>query len=146
MINSYSLNIIDYKKNYQETYNKHIIFYFILLSIFIVGLIFITFNFDYYTYYNGTFILESENTYSIFVNSFDIEKVTTNNILIKDGIKYQYKIKEVNNPVFSDNGYYQKVIIILNVHNNNNIKIFNAQIIISKKKIFWYIVEYLKGV
>lgn len=135
--------IIDYKKIYMNKYKKHLCLYLFIIMIFVITLITITFKLNYYTYYNGTFLLEDKNTYSIIVNYYDIEKILHNNYLIKDNEKYQYKIKEVSEIQNNKQDYFQKITITINM--NKDTKLFNAKIIISKKKIFWYIVDYLKG-
>jgi len=135
--------IIDYKKIYTDKYKKYLYLYLFIIIIFVISLVMITFKLNYYTYYNGTFLLEDKKTYSIIVNYYDIEKILHNNYFIKDNKKYQYKIKEVSEVQNSSQDYFQKITITTNI--SKDIKIFNAKIITSKKKIFWYIVDYLKG-
>lgn len=138
------ITISDYNMIYGFKYTRNIIFNFVVLIIFIISLLLITLRCNYYTYYNGTFLLEKESLYSILVDYSDTCKIPKNGYLYVNNKEYEYKIKEVSDVIESGNIYFQKITI--DIKKINNTKIFDGRIVISKKKLIKYIVDYLKGV
>ena len=137
------ISIADYKTIYGFKYFKQIVIYFVILVIFIISLILITFNFDYYTYYNGTFLLEKDDEYSFLVDWSDTNKIPDSGVLISDMQEYSYQKQQVLDITQVDQMYLQKMT--LKVKMSRQVKIFNGRIVILKEKLFWYIVNYLKG-
>lgn len=137
------ISIVDYKMIFGFRYSKQIILYFVILMMFIISLILIAFNFDYYTYYNGTFLFEKGDEYSFVLNAFDVGKIPDIGFLVIDNQKYSYKIKDVSDITQSEYMYLQKITLKIKI--NRHVKVFNGRLIISKEKLIWYMVNYLKG-
>lgn len=138
------ISLGDYKIIYGFRYSKQIVLYFVILMIFIIGFLLITLNFNYYTYYNGTFLLEDNGEYSFFINAFNTDKIPDKGVVINGNLKYKYVIKDISKITESEYIYVQKITLKIDL--SKPVKIFKGSIVISKEKLFWYIINYLKGV
>ena len=133
------IEIILKKQKYHAIYNIGTLLIIILLIFF-----YISFTYNYKTYYitKGTMI---DGNIELLVNIDDIKYITTNNKLKVDSLYYGYTINKISEELYVDESFNNYKYVYLNVKGLNNIDnyVYDIKLAKENKKIIEYLKEYL---
>lgn len=133
------IEIILKRKKYPKIYNLGIIIICILLI-----LIYVIFTYNYQTYYISKGKVQN-NQLELIVGVDDIKYLTSNNVVILDGTKYNYTINNIGPDLLVDESYNNYQYVYLKIPNLKTIDNYVYQVKIPKenKKIAKYLKKYL---
>lgn len=133
------IEIILKKQKYHAIYNIGTLLIIILLIFF-----YISFTYNYKTYYitKGTMI---DGNIELLVNIDDIKYINTNNKLKVDSLYYGYTINKISEELYVDESFNNYKYVYLNVKGLNNIDnyVYDIKLAKENKKIIEYLKEYL---
>lgn len=121
---------------------------FIILSIFIVLLLVLILNIKYKKYYYLYGQVDNNYRLILYCDIDNLEIIKKNNKIQIDNNTYNYKILSIdtNYTVLNNTNNYIQIVIDINLNSEDKItnNILKLKILVSNKKLFYYLIDYIK--
>ena len=128
--------------------NNKIIKLFIILSIFIVLLLVLILNIKYKKYYYLYGQVDNNYRLILYCDIDNLEIIKKNNKIQIDNNTYNYKILSIDTKytVLNNTNNYIQIVIDINLNSEDKItnNILKLKILVSNKKLFYYLIDYIK--
>lgn len=121
---------------------------FIILSIFIVLLLVLILNIKYKKYYYLYGQVDNNYRLILYCDIDNLEIIKKNNKIQIDNNIYNYKILSIDTKytVLNNTNNYIQIVIDINLNSEDKItnNILQLKILVSNKKLFYYLIDYIK--
>ena len=125
----------------------HLLIYWIVVFIFMIVILFLTFSKNIHNYLEMTGIVINENQVSIVIQASNLDELTKSNEMIIGEEVITYSINSMESELIYNNGILVKEVILDMVLNKKNIKnnIIDMKIRKEERKFFDEILKYWRG-
>ena len=121
---------------------------FIITSLFIVLLLVLTLNIKYKKYYYLYGQVDNNYRLILYCDIKYLEVLKKNNKVVINNNTYNYKILSIdtNYTVLNNTNNYIQVVIDINLNSEDKItnNILKLKVLVSNKKLFYYLIDYIK--
>ena len=121
---------------------------FIITSLFIVLLLVLTLNIKYKKYYYLYGQVDNNYRLILYCDIKYLEVLKKNNKVVINNNTYNYKILSIdtNYTVLNNNNNYIQLVIDINLNSEDKItnNILKLKVLVSNKKLFYYLIDYIK--
>ncbi len=121
---------------------------FIITSLFIVLLLVLTLNIKYKKYYYLYGQVDNNYRLILYCDIKYLEVIKKNNKVVINNNTYNYKILSIdtNYTILNNTNNYIQVVIDINLNSEDKItnNILKLKVLVSNKKLFYYLIDYIK--
>lgn len=121
---------------------------FIITSLFIVLLLVLTLNIKYKKYYYLYGQVDNNYRLILYCDIKYLEVLKKNNKVVINNNTYNYKILSIdtNYTILNNTNNYIQVVIDINLNSEDKItnNILKLKVLVSNKKLFYYLIDYIK--
>ncbi|MCI7241094.1 MAG: hypothetical protein MR550_00910 [Bacilli bacterium] len=121
---------------------------FIITSLFIILLLVLTLNIKYKKYYYLYGQVDNNYRLILYCDIKYLEVLKKNNKVVINNNTYNYKILSIdtNYTVLNNTNNYIQVVIDINLNSEDKItnNILKLKVLVSNKKLFYYLIDYIK--
>ena len=121
---------------------------FIITSLFIVLLLILTLNIKYKKYYYLYGQVDSNYRLILYCDIKYLEVLKKNNKVVINNDTYNYKILSIdtNYTILNNTNNYIQLVIDINLNSEDKItnNILKLKVLVSNKKLFYYLIDYIK--
>lgn len=121
---------------------------FIITSLFIVLLLVLTFNIKYKKYYYLYGQVDNNYRLILYCDIKYLEVIKKNNKVVINNNTYNYKILSIdtNYTILNNTNNYIQLVIDINLNSEDKItnNILKLKVLVSNKKLFYYLIDYIK--
>ena len=121
---------------------------FIITSLFIILLLVLTLNIKYKKYYYLYGQVDNNYRLILYCDIKYLEVLKKNNKVVINNNTYNYKILSIdtNYTVLNNNNNYIQLVIDINLNSEDKItnNILKLKVLVSNKKLFYYLIDYIK--
>ena len=121
---------------------------FIITSLFIVLLLVLTLNIKYKKYYYLYGQVDNNYRLILYYDIKYLEVIKKNNKVVINNNTYNYKILSIdtNYTILNNTNNYIQVVIDINLNSEDKItnNILKLKVLVSNKKLFYYLIDYIK--
>ena len=121
---------------------------FIITSLFIVLLLVLTLNIKYKKYYYLYGHVDNNYRLILYCDIKYLEVLKKNNKVVINNNTYNYKILSIdtNYTILNNTNNYIQVVIDINLNSEDKItnNILKLKVLVSNKKLFYYLIDYIK--
>ena len=121
---------------------------FIITSLFIVLLLVLTLNIKYKKYYYLYGQVDNNYRLILYCDIKYLEVLKKNNKVVNNNNTYNYKILSIdtNYTILNNTNNYIQVVIDINLNSEDKItnNILKLKVLVSNKKLFYYLIDYIK--
>ena len=121
---------------------------FIITSLFIVLLLVLTLNIKYKKYYYLYGQVDNNYRLILYCDIKYLEVLKKNNKVVINNNTYNYKILSIdtNYTVLNNTNNYIQLVIDINLNSEDKItnNILKLKVLVSNKKLFYYLIDYIK--
>lgn len=121
---------------------------FIITSLFIVLLLVLTLNIKYKKYYYLYGQVDNNYRLILYCDIKYLEVIKKNNKVVINNNTYNYKILSIdtNYTVLNNTNNYIQLVIDINLNSEDKItnNILKLKVLVSNKKLFYYLIDYIK--
>ena len=126
----------------------HLIKLFIITSLFIVLLLVLTLNIKYKKYYYLYGQVDNNYRLILYCDIKYLEVIKKNNKVVINNDTYNYKILSIdtNYTILNNINNYIQLVIDINLNSEDKItnNILKLKVLVSNKKLFYYLIDYIK--
>ena len=127
---------------------KKLIKLFIITSLFIVLLLILTLNIKYKKYYYLYGQVDNNYRLILYCDIKYLEVLKKNNKVVINNDTYNYKILSIdtNYTILNNTNNYIQLVIDINLNSEDKItnNILKLKVLVSNKKLFYYLIDYIK--
>lgn len=121
---------------------------FIITSLFIVLLLILTLNIKYKKYYYLYGQVDNNYRLILYCDIKYLEVIKKNNKVVINNDTYNYKILSIdtNYTILNNTNNYIQLVIDINLNSEDKItnNILKLKVLVSNKKLFYYLIDYIK--
>lgn len=121
---------------------------FIITSLFIILLLVLTLNIKYKKYYYLYGQVDNNYRLILYCDTKYLEVIKKNNKVVINNNTYNYKILSIdtNYTILNNTNNYIQVVIDINLNSEDKItnNILKLKVLVSNKKLFYYLIDYIK--
>mgnify|MGYP004459125527 FL=1 len=121
---------------------------FIITSLFIVLLLVLTLNIKYKKYYYLYGQVDNNYRLILYCDIKYLEALKKNNKVVINNNTYNYKILSIdtNYTILNNTNNYIQLVIDINLNSEDKItnNILKLKVLVSNKKLFYYLIDYIK--
>lgn len=121
---------------------------FIITSLFIILLLVLTLNIKYKKYYYLYGQVDNNYRLILYCDIKYLEVIKKNNKVVINNNTYNYKILSIdtNYTILNNTNNYIQVVIDINLNSEDKItnNILKLKVLVSNKKLFYYLIDYIK--
>lgn len=121
---------------------------FIITSLFIILLLVLTLNIKYKKYYYLYGQVDNNYKLILYCDIKYLEVIKKNNKVVINNNTYNYKILSIdtNYTILNNTNNYIQVVIDINLNSEDKItnNILKLKVLVSNKKLFYYLIDYIK--
>ncbi len=121
---------------------------FIITSLFIILLLSLTLNIKYKKYYYLYGQVDNNYRLILYCDIKYLEVIKKNNKVVINNNTYNYKILSIdtNYTILNNTNNYIQVVIDINLNSEDKItnNILKLKVLVSNKKLFYYLIDYIK--
>lgn len=121
---------------------------FIITSLFIVLLLVLTLNIKYKKYYYLYGQVDNNYRLILYCDIKYLEVIKKNNKVVINNNTYNYKILSIdtNYTILNNTNNYIQLVIDINLNSEDKItnNILKLKVLVSNKKLFYYLIDYIK--
>ena len=121
---------------------------FIITSLFIVLLLVLTLNIKYKKYYYLYGQVDNNYRLILYCDIKYLEVIKKNNKVVINNDTYNYKILSIdtNYTILNNTNNYIQLVIDINLNSEDKItnNILKLKVLVSNKKLFYYLIDYIK--
>ena len=121
---------------------------FIITSLFIVLLLVLTLNIKYKKYYYLYGQVDNNYRLILYCDIKYLEVLKKNNKVVINNNTYNYKILSIdtNYTILNNTNNYIQLVIDINLNSEDKItnNIWKLKVLVSNKKLFYYLIDYIK--
>ena len=121
---------------------------FIITSLFIILLLVLTLNIKYKKYYYLYGQVDNNYKLILYCDIKYLEVLKKNNKIVINNNTYNYKILSIdtNYTILNNTNNYIQVVIDINLNSEDKItnNILKLKVLVSNKKLFYYLIDYIK--
>ena len=121
---------------------------FIITSLFIILLLVLTLNIKYKKYYYLYGQVDNNYRLILYCDIKYLEVLKKNNKVVINNNTYNYKILSIdtNYTILNNTNNYIQVVIDINLNSEDKItnNILKLKVLVSNKKLFYYLIDYIK--
>lgn len=121
---------------------------FIITSLFIILLLVLTLNIKYEKYYYLYGTVDSNYRLILYCDIKYLEVIKKNNKVVINNDTYNYKILSIdtNYTILNNTNNYIQLVIDINLNSEDKItnNILKLKVLVSNKKLFYYLIDYIK--
>lgn len=121
---------------------------FIITSLFIVLLLILTLNIKYKKYYYLYGQVDNNYRLILYCDIKYLEVIKKNNKVVVNNNTYNYKILSIdtNYTILNNTNNYIQLVIDINLNSEDKItnNILKLKVLVSNKKLFYYLIDYIK--
>ena len=121
---------------------------FIITSLFIILLLVLTLNIKYKKYYYLYGQVDNNYRLILYCDIKYLEVIKKNNKVVINNNTYNYKILSIdtNYTILNNTNNYIQVVIDINLNREDKItnNILKLKVLVSNKKLFYYLIDYIK--
>lgn len=121
---------------------------FIITSLFIILLLVLTLNIKYKKYYYLYGQVDNNYRLILYCDIKYLEVLKKNNKVVINNDTYNYKILSIdtNYTILNNTNNYIQVVIDINLNSEDKItnNILKLKVLVSNKKLFYYLIDYIK--
>lgn len=121
---------------------------FIITSLFIILLLSLTLNIKYKKYYYLYGQVDNNYRLILYCDIKYLEVIKKNNKVVINNNTYNYKILSIdtNYTILNNTNNYIQVVIDINLNSGDKItnNILKLKVLVSNKKLFYYLIDYIK--
>lgn len=121
---------------------------FIITSLFIILLLVLTLNIKYKKYYYLYGQVDNNYRLILYCDIKYLEVIKKNNKVVINNNTYNYKILSIdtNYTILNNNNNYIQLVIDINLNSEDKItnNILKLKVLVSNKKLFYYLIDYIK--
>ncbi len=121
---------------------------FIITSLFIILLLVLTLNIKYKKYYYLYGQVDNNYRLILYCDTKYLEVIKKNNKVVINNNTYNYKILSIdtNYTILNNTNNYIQVVIDINLNSGDKItnNILKLKVLVSNKKLFYYLIDYIK--
>lgn len=121
---------------------------FIITSLFIVLLLILTLNIKYKKYYYLYGQVDNNYRLILYCDIKYLEVLKKNNKVVINNNTYNYKILSIdtNYTILNNTNNYIQLVIDINLNSEDKItnNILKLKVLVSNKKLFYYLIDYIK--
>lgn len=121
---------------------------FIITSLFIILLLVLTLNIKYKKYYYLYGQVDNNYRLILYCDIKYLEVIKKNNKVVINNNTYNYKILSIdtNYTILNNTNNYIQVVININLNSEDKItnNILKLKVLVSNKKLFYYLIDYIK--
>lgn len=121
---------------------------FIITSLFIVLLLVLTLNIKYKKYYYLYGTVDNNYRLILYCDIKYLEVLKKNNKVVINNDTYNYKILSIdtNYTILNNTNNYIQLVIDINLNSEDKItnNILKLKVLVSNKKLFYYLIDYIK--
>lgn len=121
---------------------------FIITSLFIVLLLVLTLNIKYKKYYYLYGQVDNNYRLILYCDIKYLEVIKKNNKVVVNNNTYNYKILSIdtNYTILNNTNNYIQLVIDINLNSEDKItnNILKLKVLVSNKKLFYYLIDYIK--
>ena len=127
---------------------KKLIKLFIITSLFIILLLVLTLNIKYKKYYYLYGQVDNNYRLILYCDIKYLEVIKKNNKVVINNNIYNYKILSIdtNYTILNNTNNYIQLVIDINLNSEDKItnNILKLKVLVSNKKLFYYLIDYIK--
>lgn len=121
---------------------------FIITSLFIILLLVLTLNIKYKKYYYLYGQVDNNYRLILYCDIKYLEVIKKNNKVVINNNNYNYKILSIdtNYTILNNTNNYIQLVIDINLNSEDKItnNILKLKVLVSNKKLFYYLIDYIK--
>ncbi len=121
---------------------------FIITSLFIILLLVLTLNIKYKKYYYLYGQVDNNYRLILYCDIKYLEVIKKNNKVVINNNTYNYKILSIdtNYTILNNTNNYIQLVIDINLNSEDKItnNILKLKVLVSNKKLFYYLIDYIK--
>lgn len=121
---------------------------FIITSLFIILLLVLTLNIKYKKYYYLYGQVDNNYRLILYCDIKYLEVIKKNNKVVINNNTYNYKMLSIdtNYTILNNTNNYIQVVIDINLNSGDKItnNILKLKVLVSNKKLFYYLIDYIK--
>lgn len=121
---------------------------FIITSLFIILLLVLTLNIKYKKYYYLYGQVDNNYRLILYCDIKYLEVIKKNNKVVINNDTYNYKILSIdtNYTILNNTNNYIQLVIDINLNSEDKItnNILKLKVLVSNKKLFYYLIDYIK--
>lgn len=121
---------------------------FIITSLFIILLLVLTLNIKYKKYYYLYGQVDNNYRLILYCDTKYLEVIKKNNKVVINNNTYNYKILSIdtNYTILNNTNNYIQLVIDINLNSEDKItnNILKLKVLVSNKKLFYYLIDYIK--